>query len=384
MTSPGAKATEYMLRALRSELDLAGRTEPQGFMFTQLPPAVVGALVKAGLAKRFIFQGRSTYILTAVGNTWFKARSAETKPVSSPQRAGLVQTIGSTGAAEKVSRDVRRKGKRMGKQSASGKKKKVFLIFGRNQLAKLAVQDFVHSLGLTATDFDMVSRTLGGSPSVHEVVLKGMNAAQASIVIATPDERAGLATNLSRSETEGTPRLQARANVIYEAGIAAGIDHKRVVIVCFAGTALFSDVDGKLRVDVRDSSATMRRNLKDRIKACGCTVSEDGDWLSAGDFDRALGLAKETIEAHDRKTAPIPSPTPRLTREDDAALALHAWLESHARGHFHYSKIDDELGLPPGLTNKLLRNMSKQRKLPLLKNIEFGTDTFRISQLGDY
>ena len=280
--------------------------------------------------------------------------------------------------------------------------KKVFIIFGRNIKAKNAMRDFVHALGLVARDFDAVSAQMGGNPSLHDVVMRGMTEAQAAIVVVTPDEEVRL-SKLLGTNRDLSPRHVARANVIYEAGIAAGIDRDRVVFAVFFGAELFSDVGGRLVVHISEDDASMRKALKTRIEACKCQVSSDGDWLNAGDFKSALGLAKKAVASLSkdaeakpkvsrkskpggaasaerttkvaRKRARLSPVRPRLTGRD-AGIALMNWVSQNPEGQFTYDELDSRLNLQSGTAKRTLAEVVK--KVPPFMRLNLGETTFHI------
>ncbi len=193
-------------------------------------------------------------------------------------------------------------------------KNTVFVVYGRNDAARVAMFDFLTSLGLEPLDWDTLLAATGeASPYVGEVLTAGFPMAQAVIVLLTPDDVARLQTTFQHSrdpahETELTP--QARPNVLFEAGMAFMSHPKRTVLVEIGQLRPFSDVAGRHTVRL-DDSVEARRSLMARLQTAGCPVSLDGgQWKSAGDFSAALALANQGADPE----APEPTETPSATR----------------------------------------------------------------------
>jgi predicted nucleotide-binding protein len=81
---------------------------------------------------------------------------------------------------------------------------------------------------------------------------------------------------------------QPRQNVIYEAGMAMGIDEGRTILVELGKMRPISDVFGRLVVRI-NNTPERRNDFAERLRNAGCPVNTKGeDWLTAGDFDVAL------------------------------------------------------------------------------------------------
>lgn len=111
------------------------------------------------------------------------------------------------------------------------------------------------------------------------------------IVLFTPDDLAMLNEQLCDEcdpayETKLTG--QARPNVLFEAGMAMGRDHRRTVLVELGDLRPFTDIAGLHVVRLEDNTQR-RQELAQRLKAAGCPVNLDGtDWHCAGDFGAAV------------------------------------------------------------------------------------------------
>jgi predicted nucleotide-binding protein len=170
--------------------------------------------------------------------------------------------------------------------------KRVFIVYGRNIKAYNAMTLFLQSLGLEPKDFMEVRNELGGSPFIGEIVRRGLDQAQAYIILFTPDEFAALHPDLSRKRdaSHDQHRWQPRPNVLIEAGMAMAMDENRTLLVIMGDTTVPSDFSGRhvLRIsnDIND-----RKVLKDALSAIHCDVVESGRWHDpavAGDFDACL------------------------------------------------------------------------------------------------
>lgn len=168
--------------------------------------------------------------------------------------------------------------------------RKVFVIHGRNARARDEMEHFLQSLGLHPLRFGNVRASLGGTPTIAEVVERGMDEAQGVIALFTADEYAGVRPEYreQHDKPEDVCRWQARPNVIFEAGMAFGRDRRRVVFVLLGSPELCTDLAGihVLRptndADPKGHRAVLRQTL---MGGMGCLVDPDmTEWMTAGDF----------------------------------------------------------------------------------------------------
>lgn len=181
----------------------------------------------------------------------------------------------------------------------------VFLVHGQNKKAAQAMEAFLRAVGLSPIDFDALSANMGGSPFIGDVVRKGMEDAQAVVVLFTPDEYAALRNSLRRPDQKGEEiqRWQARPNVIFEAGMALGQDPRRTILVTLGSdVSLFSDVQGRHLVRFTTGTAAERKRLLDRLRGAQCLVSEAGtSWLESGDFANCDGAEEVPHDPFDEQ-----------------------------------------------------------------------------------
>lgn len=163
----------------------------------------------------------------------------------------------------------------------------VFVVHGRNRPARLAVFEFLRSIGLNPIEWHQaVAATGKASPYISEVVDAALEAAQAVVVLWTPDEVVWLRPEYADGEDDPDvrPGLQSRPNVLFEAGLAFGRAPDRVVLAELGHLRHFSDMLGRHTVRLSNSLAS-RQELAARLRTAGCAVDLSGtDWHAAGDF----------------------------------------------------------------------------------------------------
>ncbi len=122
--------------------------------------------------------------------------------------------------------------------------------------------------------------------------------ADAVVVLSTPDDLVRLRPDLLSNHDSANEREicgQARANVIYEAGIADALDRSRTLLVEIGSVKSLSDLSGRNVVRF-DGKATSRNKLVARLRSAGLEPDTTGeDWLEAGDFDSTIEAAKMAL-----------------------------------------------------------------------------------------
>jgi len=172
--------------------------------------------------------------------------------------------------------------------------KRVFIIHGHDKAAHSTLSKFIKSLGLTELVFERVADEFDDpNPFIAEVVMKGIEIADAVIALFTPDEQAALYSPVT-AEAPGRDeaRWQPRPNVIFEAGVALGLAPERTILVTLGSDIhLFSDLSGKHFIDLTKDAA------KERLRRKLCRVLKINDfetrpnWTAAsvsGDFHACL------------------------------------------------------------------------------------------------
>lgn len=166
----------------------------------------------------------------------------------------------------------------------------VFVIHGRNEPARKALFEFLRSVGLSPIEWSQAIRMTGkGSPYIGEVLDVAFSAAQAVVVLETPDDVAYLHPSLTYpGDPDCDPQGQPRPNVLFEAGMAMGRDPDRTVLVEFGRVRVFSDIHGRHVVRL-DNSVGKRQDLAERLQTAGCDVRLTGrDWHTSGDLTPPL------------------------------------------------------------------------------------------------
>ena len=164
--------------------------------------------------------------------------------------------------------------------------RKVFVIHGRNEPARRGLFAFLRSIGLDPIEWsEAIAMTGSGSPYIGEVLHVAFSAAQAVVVLQTPDDVAHLHESLAPpGDPETAPQMQPRPNVLFEAGMALARDEDRTIIVELGRVKSFSDIHGRHVVRL-DNGVGKRQELANRLRTAGCAVRTDGtDWHHEGDL----------------------------------------------------------------------------------------------------
>ena len=154
---------------------------------------------------------------------------------------------------------------------------------------------FLRSIDLKPLEWEEAVRLTGeASPFPQQVLDAAFMIAQAIIILITGDDIGKLRDeyiNAKDKEYERNLTIQARQNVIFEAGLAFGRNPKRTILVELEkeDTRPFSDIYGRLTVRL-SNDAKLKKKLIDRLTTAGCHTNIDArnDWMSTGDFDSAV------------------------------------------------------------------------------------------------
>jgi hypothetical protein len=164
--------------------------------------------------------------------------------------------------------------------------RKVFVIHGRNDLARTALFAFLRALDLAPIEWSEAIRMTGkGSPYIGEVLDAAFSRAQAVVVLQTPDDVAHLHESLTYpGDPETQAQMQPRPNVLFEAGMALGRDEERTIIAELGAVKTFSDIHGRHVVRLSNDIRS-RQELATRLATAGCAVNMSGtDWHTEGDL----------------------------------------------------------------------------------------------------
>ncbi len=148
--------------------------------------------------------------------------------------------------------------------------------------------EFLRSLDLRVIEWEQAVHLTGeANPYVGDILAAGLEAADAVVVLATPDDIVRLDPALTdgADDPEVKEAKQPRQNVIYEAGMAMALAANRTLILATKGTKILSDIQGR-HVAHLDNSAQARKRIVGRLQVLGLAVDDSGqDWLEAGDFE---------------------------------------------------------------------------------------------------
>lgn len=166
--------------------------------------------------------------------------------------------------------------------------KKVFVVHGRDLRLRDDFFAFLRSAGLSPIEWSEALRLTGkASPYIGEVLDAAFGKAQAIVVLLTPDDQVRLRQELHAADEaplEKNLALQARPNVLFEAGMALARSPDRTVLVEVGPVKPFSDVAGRHVVRLGDSESR-RRDLLERLQTAGCEIQiEHDEWVRTGVF----------------------------------------------------------------------------------------------------
>lgn len=164
----------------------------------------------------------------------------------------------------------------------------VFVVHGRDNDARNAMFTFLRAVGVTPIEWTTALKmSKKAAPYISEILETAFARARAIVVLMTPDDLAQLRSDLilqSDKPYERTPTGQARANVIFEAGMAFATHPDRTVMVQLGTVREFSDVAGRHVVHM-SNDFSKRQELVTKLTNAGCIVDTSGtDWAQAGDF----------------------------------------------------------------------------------------------------
>lgn len=168
-------------------------------------------------------------------------------------------------------------------------KKKVFVVHGRDSRLRDDFFSFLRALDLQPIEWSEALKLTGkATPYIGEAIECAFKNAQAVIVLLSPDDEVRLSPELwkdKEDENEKEIKLQARPNVLFEAGMAFGMHHDRTVLVEVGQVKAFSDVAGRYVVKLSNLPNT-RNDIATRLKTAGCDVSTcNNGWLNIGNFN---------------------------------------------------------------------------------------------------
>jgi predicted nucleotide-binding protein len=163
-------------------------------------------------------------------------------------------------------------------------RKLVMVIYGHDKEANDALFDWLRAIGLQPQEWSQVIRAAGSaSPYIGQALERAFSNAQAVVAFFTPDERV-LARSASSTDLSAW-RMQARPNVLIEAGMALTTHPDRTVLVMLGDQQLPSDLAGRHYVRLSRTSAAPLHDLTGRLEQAGCDTDTTGTaWLDPARF----------------------------------------------------------------------------------------------------
>lgn len=237
--------------------------------------------------------------------------------------------------------------------------KKVFVVHGRDSRLRDDFFSFLRALDLQPIEWSEALKLTGkATPYIGEALDSAFKNAQAVIVLLTPDDEVRLSPELwkkDETENEKTTILQARPNVLFEAGMAFGTHAGRTLLVEVGQIKPFSDIAGRHVVRLSNSPES-RNDIAQRLRTAGCDVSTIGnDWLKAGDF----------VVTRVTKSSAFAYETEDLTEADIIALIDGWWpkpLETVPENvTVNFREVDQSLSLPSGSTKKYISKVASRK-----------------------
>ncbi|MFD2785053.1 TIR domain-containing protein [Hymenobacter rubripertinctus] len=144
-------------------------------------------------------------------------------------------------------------------KTVDAESRKVFIVHGRDEAMRLAVQAFLHQVGL---DDVVLSEALNKGDTIIEKFDREARDCGYAIVLCSPDDVGGLKA-VGKAASPLAPR--ARQNVILELGYFVALLGRRHVFVLMAGSVeMPSDFSGVV-YEGYDKAGTWKRRLADEL-----------------------------------------------------------------------------------------------------------------------
>jgi predicted nucleotide-binding protein len=197
-------------------------------------------------------------------------------------------------------------------------RKSVMVIYGHDLEAKNALFGWLRAIGLQPQEWNqLVSASGSASPYIGEVLGRAFQHVQAVVALFTPDEHVRSRDALPAADT--TWRLQARPNVLIEAGMALITHPNRTVIVTLGSQQLPTDLVGRHYIQLSHTNSQPLQDLAIRLHNAGCDTDQTGtDWLDPGRFPNRDAIAPSPSIQH-RTLQSAPS-DPSTTTGDELSI----------------------------------------------------------------
>lgn len=253
-------------------------------------------------------------------------------------------------------------GETKNKNNQTPDNKKVFVVHGRDGRLRDDFFAFLRSLGLNPIEWSEALKLTGkATPYIGEALESAFKNAQAVIVLLSPDDEVRLSPELWKAKEEENEinfMLQARPNVLFEAGMAFGKHPDRTLLIEVGQVKAFSDVAGRHVVRL-SNSAEKRNEIAERLRTAGCDVKTSGnDWLNTGDFN----ITRENRSKHTKNNRYRYSDL----NEGDILALLDVWWPKSKDAvpedvNVNFNEVDELLSLRPGSTKKYINQIARKK-----------------------
>ncbi len=169
-------------------------------------------------------------------------------------------------------------------------RKKVLVIYGKNERKRGAIFAFLRTIGLHPFELrnQPIKRRRGVSYN-NEQLQAALKDAHAVLVLLTGDDEAKLRDcwHISENDWEHEKTLypQPRLNVLFEAGTALAKRPYNTILVQLGKLRLCSDLAGRNPFIELNDTREKRRELIEMLRSAGCSVDlSNRDWVDTGDF----------------------------------------------------------------------------------------------------
>ncbi|HEY6872188.1 MAG TPA: nucleotide-binding protein [Geobacteraceae bacterium] len=154
--------------------------------------------------------------------------------------------------------------------SVQSRSKKVFVVHGRDEIAKTSLEVFLHEIGLEPI---VLHRQADEGMTIIEKFEKHSDVGYAFILL-TPDEIAYLASEETQPDELRNKEKRSRPNVIFEFGYFVGkLGRSRVCCLYTGNVTLPSDVSGMIYKRYENSIEEVAYGVIKDLKASGYTVA---------------------------------------------------------------------------------------------------------------
>jgi predicted nucleotide-binding protein len=148
--------------------------------------------------------------------------------------------------------------------------KKVFVVHGRDEIAKTSLEVFLHEIGLEPV---VLHRQADEGMTIIEKFEKHSDVGYVFVLL-TPDEISYLASEEEKQDSERNKEFRARPNVIFEFGYFVGkFGRSRVCCLYTGNVSLPSDVNGIIYKRFDKSIEEVAYSVIKDLKASGYAIS---------------------------------------------------------------------------------------------------------------